>query len=123
MGEEGTTIPKDRWAEVLREFTDRHLEEFLNVRLVGGEIGDQTISGEGLPFQGVAFEKRSGMVRVFFGQEAVRDPDSAAHEIEAEEIVLVRGDDAGEETLIVLGGGEKMIIEAKAQERKLLAEN
>lgn len=116
------TIPKDQWAEFLQEFTERHLEEYLTVRLVGDEIGDQVVSEGKLPFQGVAFDEEAGSVRVVLGQEAVGDPDSVAHEVEAEELVFVGGDEPGEEALVVVGGDRKLIIEAQALEQKFLGE-
>jgi hypothetical protein len=113
-------ISKDQWADLLQEFTERHLEEHLTVRLIGDEIGNQVVSERGLPFQGVTFDEEAGVIRVFLGQEAVRDPDSVAHELEAEELVLVEGDELGEESLVVVGKDRKLIIEAEPKEQKLL---
>jgi hypothetical protein len=116
------TVPKDQWAEFLQEFTERHLEEYLTVRLVGDEIGNQIVSEGKLPFQGVAFDEEAGSVRVILGQEAVGDPDSVAHELEAEELVFVEGGEPGEESLVVVGSGRKLIIEAQILEQKFLGE-
>lgn len=119
-----TKVPSDQWGKVFAEFTRRHLEEFVKVRLVDAKLGEQLISDGDLPFQGVSFLGEEGSdlpVRVALGQEAVSDPDSVAHQIKVREVVLVKGDQLGEETLILVSGNQKLFIEAKPQEVPLLA--
>lgn len=107
-------ISRDQWGMIFQEFSERHLEEYVVVRVVGDEIGEQFISNGDLPFQGVSLvpEDAKFVARVILGQEAVEDPDAIGHQLPVEEVLLVQGDEPGEETLVISGEGQKLFIEA-----------
>ncbi len=117
------TLDKADWQDALNAFTKRHLEQYPTVRVVGDEMGDQVISEGNLPFFGVEYDDESDVVRVVLGQEGGSDPDSVAHEVEAQEVVLVPGDEPGEEAVVIVDEADKLIIEFNSQEKKLLQED
>ena len=102
-------IPRDEWASMLKEFTNRNAGRRVTLEVDGEAFGAQS-EGRDYPLRGVAFDPRDGRVEIMLGDQASVDRDVTRAIADPLDIDLLRGPDGRDQALRVSEDGVQTVL-------------